>query len=63
LPIHASPVDERHAAETIGSAASASDADWLRVINPRVGQFNASGDNARLFKQWFGFGEAPIRAK
>ncbi len=37
--------------------------DFLRVLNLFVGQFNASGDNARLFRQWFGFEQPQIQAK
>lgn len=36
-------------------AMPAGDPDLLRVINLWVEQFNASGDNAVLFKHWFGF--------
>ncbi len=39
------------------------DADWLRVMNLFVDQMNASGDNARMFKQWFGFEQPPIQAR
>ena len=41
----------------------AGDPDWLRVLNLFVEQMNASGDNARMFKQWFGFDQPPIQAK
>jgi polar amino acid transport system substrate-binding protein len=41
----------------------AGDFDWYRVINLWVAQFNASGDNARLFKTWFGFDQPTIQAK
>ena len=36
------------------------DADFLRVVNLFVEQFNASGDNARLFQKWFGFAQPKI---
>jgi polar amino acid transport system substrate-binding protein len=32
------------------------------VLNLFVEQLNASGDNARLFKQWFGFDQPAIEA-
>lgn len=41
----------------------AGDADWLRVINLWVDQFNASGENAKLFKEWFGYDIPQIQAK
>ncbi len=41
----------------------AGDGDWLRVLNLWVEQFNASGTNAKLFKQWFGFDQPSIQAK
>lgn len=39
------------------------DADLLRVLNLFVEQFNASGDNAKLFEKWFGFPQPPVQAK
>jgi polar amino acid transport system substrate-binding protein len=30
------------------------------VLNLFVDQFNASGDNAKLFKKWFGFDQPAI---
>lgn len=39
----------------------AGDADWLRIINLWVDQFNASGANAKLFKTWFGFDQPPLQ--
>lgn len=36
------------------------DPDWLRVLNLFVEQFNASGENARLFEKWFGFQQPKI---
>jgi polar amino acid transport system substrate-binding protein len=41
----------------------AGDADLLRVLNLFVEQFNASGDNAKLFQKWFGFEQPPISAR
>lgn len=41
----------------------AGDPDWYRVVNLYVQQLNASGDNAKLFKKWFGFDMPPIQAK
>jgi polar amino acid transport system substrate-binding protein len=41
----------------------AGDFDWWRVINLWVHQFNASGDNARLFRKWFGFDLPKIQAQ
>jgi polar amino acid transport system substrate-binding protein len=38
----------------------AGDADWLRVINLWVEQFNATGENKVLFKKWFGFDQPKI---
>lgn len=40
----------------------AGDADWVRVVNLWVEQFNASGDNKALFKKWFGFDPPKIQA-
>lgn len=41
--------------EEFGIAVPAGDFDWWRVVNTWVQQFNASGDNERLFKKWFGY--------
>ena len=41
----------------------AGDPDFLRVMNLFVEQLNASGDNAKLFKQWFGFDQPAVSAK
>ena len=41
----------------------AGDFDWYRVINLWVQQFNASGQNAILFKKWFGFDLPKIQAQ
>jgi polar amino acid transport system substrate-binding protein len=40
----------------------AGDADWVRVVNLWVEQFNASGDNKALFHKWFGFDPPRIQA-
>ncbi len=40
----------------------AGDADWARVLNLWVEQFNATGANAKLFKTWFGFDQPAIQA-
>lgn len=47
----------------IAIGVPAGDADWLRVVNLFVDQLNASGDNGRLFKQWFGFDQPPLQAQ
>ena len=44
----------------IAIGAPAGDADFLRVLNLFVEQFNATGDNARLFQKWFGFAQPSI---
>jgi polar amino acid transport system substrate-binding protein len=41
----------------------AGDFDWWRVVNLWVHQFNASGQNAGLFRKWFGFDLPPIQAR
>lgn len=41
----------------------AGDFDWHRVTNLWVNQFNASGENAKLFKKWFGFDQPAIQAQ
>lgn len=41
----------------------AGDPDLLRVLNLFVAQFNASGDNAKLFQKWFGFEQPAIQAR
>jgi len=38
----------------IAIAMPAGNPDWLRVVNLWIEQFNASGENAELFKKWFG---------
>ena len=52
------PGDFSH--EDIAIGLPAGDFDWWRVLNTWVDQFNASGDNARLFKQWFGYDMPPL---
>lgn len=52
------PGDFSH--EDIAIGLPAGDFDWWRVLNTWVSQFNASGDNARLFKQWFGYEMPPL---
>jgi polar amino acid transport system substrate-binding protein len=47
----------------IAIGAPAGDAEWLRVLNLFVDQMNASGDNARMFKGWFGFDQPAIQAR
>ena len=37
--------------------------DLLRILNLFVDQFNASGDNAKLFEKWFGFEQPKIQAQ
>jgi polar amino acid transport system substrate-binding protein len=39
------------------------DADLQRVLNLFVEQFNASGDNAKLFQKWFGFEQPAVSAR
>lgn len=41
----------------------AGDADWARVINLWLEQFNSSGENSKLFEHWFGYPLPPIQAK
>jgi polar amino acid transport system substrate-binding protein len=41
----------------------AGDADWTRVINLWIEQFNASGENDKLFEKWFGYSKPSIQAK
>jgi ABC-type amino acid transport substrate-binding protein len=41
--------------EDIAIGLPAGDFDWWRVTNEWMHQFNSSGDNAKLFKQWFGY--------
>lgn len=41
----------------------AGEPDLHRVLNLFVEQFNASGDNAKLFQKWFGFEQPAIAAR
>jgi polar amino acid transport system substrate-binding protein len=52
------PGDFSH--EDIAIGLPAGDFDWWRVLNTWVDQFNSSGDNARLFKKWFGYDIPPL---
>jgi polar amino acid transport system substrate-binding protein len=47
--------------EEIAIGLPAGDFDWWRVVNTWVEQFNASGDNGRLFQKWFGYPLPPIQ--
>ena len=49
--------------EEIAIGLPAGDFDWWRVLNAWVEQFNASGENGRLFKKWFGYDLPPIQAQ
>ncbi len=44
----------------IGIGLPSGDPDFLRVLNLFVEQLNASGNNAKMFKQWFGFDQPTI---
>jgi polar amino acid transport system substrate-binding protein len=46
--------------EEIAIGLPLGDFDWWRVMNTWVEQFNASGENAKLFKKWFGYDLPPI---
>jgi len=46
--------------EEFGIGLPAGDFDWWRVVNTWLEQFNSSGDNERLFKQWFGY-DSPVK--
>lgn len=48
--------------EDISIGLPAGQFDWYRVINTWVDQFNASGENNRVFKKWFGYDLPPIQA-
>jgi polar amino acid transport system substrate-binding protein len=52
------PGDFSH--EDIAIGLPAGEFDWLRVLDTFVDHFNASGDNARLFKKWFGYDMPPL---
>lgn len=47
----------------IAIGVPAGDADWLRVVNLFVDQLNASGDNAKLFQEWFGIEQPSLQAR
>ena len=47
--------------EEICIGLPAGDFDWWRLMNTWVQQFNASGENARLFKKWFDYEMPPIK--
>lgn len=49
--------------EEIAIGLPAGDFDWWRAMNAWVEQFNASGENSRLFKKWFGYDLPPIQAQ
>ena len=51
------------ASAEIAIGLPAGDFDWWRVINLWVHQFNATGQNATLFKKWFGFDLPAIQAR
>jgi polar amino acid transport system substrate-binding protein len=51
----------KYARAEIAIGLPAGDVDWLRVMNLWVEQFNASGDNAKLFKQWFGYDQPALQ--
>lgn len=53
-------LDGTMARAEIAFGVPAGEPDYLRVLNLFVEQFNASGDNARLFKTWFGFDQPTI---
>jgi polar amino acid transport system substrate-binding protein len=46
--------------EEFGIGLPAGDFDFWRIINTWVQQFNASGDNDRLFRKWFGY-DQPVK--
>ena len=56
-------LDGNLARAEIAIGLPAGDADFLRVMNLFVEQFNASGDNAKLFQKWFGFEQPAVSAK
>ncbi|MBM3535892.1 MAG: transporter substrate-binding domain-containing protein [Alphaproteobacteria bacterium] len=49
--------------EEISIGLPAGDFDWWRVLNIFVKNFNASGENARLFKKWFGYEMPAVQQK
>lgn len=46
--------------EEICIGLPAGDADWLRIVDTFVRQFVNSGENARLFKKYFGYDLPPM---
>ena len=44
----------------LGIGLPAGDFDFHRVLNLFVEQLNASGDNKKMFKQWFGFDQPAL---
>lgn len=44
-----------HSHEELSIAVPKGDFDWWQLVNDWVEQFNASGDNNRMFKQAFGY--------
>ena len=46
--------------EEIAIGLPAGDFDWWRIVDTWVRQFNGSGENNRLFKQFFGFDLPPF---
>ena len=47
--------------EEIAIGMPSGDFDWWRIVDGWVEQFNGSGDNDRLFKQYFGFDRPVIK--
>ena len=46
--------------EEIAIGLPAGDADWYRIVDAFVRQLIGSGDDARLFKKWFGYDLPPL---
>jgi polar amino acid transport system substrate-binding protein len=46
--------------EDIAIGLPAGDFDWWRVLNMWMHEFNVSGENAKLFKKWFGYDMPPM---
>jgi polar amino acid transport system substrate-binding protein len=46
--------------EDIAIGMPAGDFDWWRLMNEWVHQFNVQGENAKLFKKWFGYDLPPF---
>jgi polar amino acid transport system substrate-binding protein len=46
--------------EDIAVGLPAGDFDWWRVLNMWMHEFNTSGENAKLFKKWFGYDMPPM---